>query len=335
MSLLRKIAFPFSLLYALVVCVRNWLFDSGILTSKQFRTPTICVGNISVGGTGKTPMIEYLIQALGEEYKVAVLSRGYKRKSKGFLLASRNSTVEEIGDEPFQIHRKFSKVSVAVDADRQNGILQLEKEVKPDVILMDDAFQHRRVRADLNILLTSYGRLYPDDWYLPSGNLRDSKSQARRADYIIVTKCPIDMPLKEGQAIKERLGTKKAQKVLFSALHYNDELKSDNGNLVLNSLGGVPFTLVTGIAEPKPLVKYLKNQNLLFNHLAFKDHHFFTPREIKDLNSRGTIVTTEKDFVRLKGKVENLFYIAVRHIFLNDGEGELKKELRVFMKRYS
>ncbi len=335
MSLLRKIAFPFSLLYALVVCVRNWLFDIGILTSKQFRTPTICVGNISVGGTGKTPMIEYLIRALGEEYKVAVLSRGYKRKSKGFLLASPNSTVEEMGDEPFQIHSKFSRVNVAVDADRQNGILQLEKEVRPDVILMDDAFQHRKVRADLNILLTSYGSLYPDDWYLPTGNLRDSKSQARRADYIIVTKCPTDMTLKESQEIKGRLGPKKAQKVLFSALHYNDELKSENDNIGLNSLGSSSFTLVTGIAEPKPLVKYLKNENLLFDHLAFNDHHFFTPREIEDLNSRGTIVTTEKDFVRLKGKVENLFYIPVRHIFLNDSEGVLKKELSDFMKRNS
>ena len=146
MSLLRKIAFPFSLLYALVVCVRNWLFDSGILASKQFRTPTICVGNISVGGTGKTPMIEYLIRALGEEYKVAVLSRGYKRKSKGFLLASPNSTVEEMGDEPFQIHSKFSRVNVAVDADRQNGILQLEKEVLRHGCLPIEAFERVRGR---------------------------------------------------------------------------------------------------------------------------------------------------------------------------------------------
>ena len=332
MSLLRKIAFPISLIYALVVYLRNKSFDLGFFTSEQFRTPTICVGNLSVGGTGKTPMIEFLIHCLQVDYKVAVLSRGYKRKSKGFILASSQSIVEDLGDEPYQIHSKFPQVTVAVDVDRRNGISQLEKDVKPDIILLDDAFQHRKVKADLNILLTAYSNLYVDDWYLPTGNLRDSKSQARRADYIIVTKCPHETSSKERNAIKEKLIPKKDQRVLFSYLEYDEELKSTQNSLSLNALKDRKITLVTGIANPKPLVQYLKNENLSFEHLVFKDHHFFTSREVQDFNSKDIILTTEKDYVRLQGKVKNLFYIKVSHTFFDEDEVILKKGLCDFMK---
>ena len=331
MSLLRKIAFPLSLIYALVVYLRNKLFDLGVFTTKKFQTPTICVGNLSVGGTGKTPMIEYLIDYFQEDIKVAVLSRGYKRKSNGYILASSKSTVEDLGDEPYQLHSKFTRVAVAVDADRRNGISQLEMEVMPDVILLDDAFQHRKVKADLNILLTSYGDLYVDDWYLPTGNLRDSRSQARRADYIVVTKCPVGLSSNELRTIKERLEPEHHQKVLFSYLKYDNELQSAENYQSLNSLSDRSITLVTGIANPKPLVQYLNDETLSFDHLAFKDHHFFTASEIADFNSKDIIVTTEKDYMRLQGKVKNMFYIKVSHAFLDEGETVLKKALGEFM----
>lgn len=311
--------------------MRNKLFDLGVFTAKKFQTPTICVGNLSVGGTGKTPMIEYLIDYFQEDIKVAVLSRGYKRKSNGYILASSKSTVEDLGDEPYQLHSKFTRVAVAVDADRRNGISQLEMEVMPDVILLDDAFQHRKVKADLNILLTSYGDLYVDDWYLPTGNLRDSRSQARRADYIVVTKCPVGLSSNELRTIKERLEPEHHQKVLFSYLKYDNELQSAENYQSLNSLSDRSITLVTGIANPKPLVQYLNDETLSFDHLAFKDHHFFTASEIADFNSKDIIVTTEKDYMRLQGKVKNMFYIKVSHAFLDEGETVLKKALGEFM----
>lgn len=335
MSLLRKLAFPISLLYALVVYLRNQLFDIGFFKSRSFQTPTICVGNLSVGGTGKTPMIEYLIRCLREENIVAVLSRGYKRKSKGYILASEKSTVEDLGDEPYQIHSKYAQVAVAVDADRCNGITQLEKELKPDVILLDDAFQHRKVKADLNILLTSYNNLYSDDWYLPTGNLRDSKSQVKRANYIVVTKCPQNISKEERTTIKAKLAYNDNQTVLFSYLKYDSELKSAESILSFNLLKGEPFTLVTGIANPMPLVQYLTDKSMSFEHLAFKDHHFFTTQEIQKFNTKDVIVTTEKDFVRLKGKVDNLYYLEVSHAFIEDDEAKLKKGLANFMKRNS
>jgi len=178
MQLLRKIAFPISLIYALVVYTRNFLFDIGFLKGKSFKTPTVCVGNLSVGGTGKTPMVEYLIRMLQDSFEVAVLSRGYRRKSRGFVLATEDSKVEDLGDEPFQIKSKFPKIAVAVDADRCNGIKELEDSEHPDIILLDDAFQHRRVKPTFSILLTAFDYLYPNDWYLPTGNLRDSKKEA-------------------------------------------------------------------------------------------------------------------------------------------------------------
>ena len=312
--------------------LRNKLYDVGVFSSKQFQTTTICVGNLSVGGTGKTPMVELLIRFLQEDYKVAVLSRGYKRKSKGYVLASGDSTVESLGDEPYQIHSKFPKVSVAVNADRRNGILQLEMEVNPDVIVLDDAFQHRKVKADFNILLTTYGDFYVDDWYLPTGNLRDSKSQAKRADFIIVTKCPNDISTEERLEIKEKFNLKKNQKILFSYLRYDEALSPHGNTILFNSLKDIRFTLVTGIANSKPLVQYLADKNLSFDHLAFKDHHFFTPKEVEQFNSKELVITTEKDFMRLKGKVKNMSYIGIRHFIFEEGEELLYREINNLMK---
>jgi len=326
LQFLRKIAFPFSLIYALIVHIRNYLFDWGVLKSISYKTPTVCVGNLSVGGTGKTPMIEYLIRTLSN-HKIAVLSRGYKRKSKGFLLATPSSTVAELGDEPFQIHQKFPKVSVAVDADRRNGIAQLEKMVQPDVILLDDAFQHRKVKPKFSILLTAYNQLYPKDWYLPTGNLRDAKREARRANIIVVTKCPKDLPKKEKDAITNRLRPTPNQQVLFSHLSYAEQLKDSKGNPVAPSeLGGKKIALVTGIASPEPLVRHLKDIGMDFQHLTFGDHHNFSSDEIEKFKHYDAVLTTEKDFVRLSGKVEPLFYMEVAHEF-DFEDGNLLKEV--------
>jgi tetraacyldisaccharide 4'-kinase len=330
MKVFKILAFPISLIYALVVFVRNFLFDKKILKVKSYVTPTICVGNLSVGGTGKTPMIEYLVKELQRSNNIAVLSRGYGRKSKGFQIADGETTVENLGDEPFQIYSKFPEITVAVDGDRQNGISILEGTIKPDVILLDDAFQHRKVTPKLSALLTAYDNLYVDDWYLPTGTLRDSKREAKRASVIVVTKCPEHISKSEQLVILTKIKPQKGQEVLFSFLQYNKELKGLN--LTLESLKDVKVTLVTGIANPKPLVAYLKENNIEVEHLAYRDHHFFTDSEIALFNTKELILTTEKDYVRLSSKVKNLCYISIAHQFLNNGSELLKEKIATVVK---
>ena len=316
MQLLRKIGFPIALVYGLAVYLRNYLFDIGFFRSMSFKTQTICVGNLSVGGTGKTPMIEYLITQLKDKYKIAVLSRGYGRKSKGFVLAKPTTTVEELGDEPFQIYSKFSDIVVAVDSNRRRGISILERDNALDIILLDDAYQHRRVKPNLSILLTAYNNLYCDDWYLPTGNLRDSKKQAKGADLIVVTKCPEYLSDKQQLLITNKLKLFENQQIAFSTLVYGTILKAYGEGLTLASLKGKKITLVTGIAFPSPLLRYLEKQGVDFEHLSFRDHHFFTEKEIHIFNTKELILTTEKDFVRLNGRVNKLCYIEVKHQFL-------------------
>lgn len=331
LQLLRKIAFPISLVYAAVVYLRNFLFDMGILSSKSYRTPTICVGNLSVGGTGKTPMTEYVLRLLSN-HRVAVLSRGYKRKSTGFHLAAPTSTVLDLGDEPYQIHQKFPEVAVAVDADRRNGIEQLERLVQPEIIVLDDAFQHRKVQPTFSILLTTYQQPYVDDWYLPTGNLRDGKKEAKRADVIVVTKCPDGMANSDKNRLIAKLNPKGHQKVLFATFKYQDFVfDGREGRIPLSRLKKEKFALVTGIASPGPLVQFLKSLGLDFEHFEFGDHHHFTDKEIGRFSNRGLILTTEKDFVRLQGKVENLFYLGVAHSFSAEDEAFLTDAVRALL----
>lgn len=325
MRLLRKLLFPVSFLYGLVVRIRNYFYDIGFFKSQSFKTPVVCVGNLSVGGTGKTPMIEYLIKALQDDFKIAVLSRGYKRKSKGYQLANEHSTVEQLGDEPFQIYHKFNTINLAVDADRCNGILNLESNIKPDVILLDDAFQHRRVTPSFNILLTAYDNLYVKDTFLPTGSLRDAKKQARRAHIIVVTKCPVDIDQRELNRIKSQIGLNKT--IFFSSLAYAKVLNSKNTELHFSELKMKQVSLVTGIANAKPLVLHLERLGIVFKHFEFRDHHYFDESEIAKFKDSDYIITTEKDFMRLDGKVENLFYLEVRHQFLNEDDAVLMSKL--------
>jgi tetraacyldisaccharide 4'-kinase len=334
MNLLRKILFPFAILYGLITSIRNFLFDKGILKSHSFDVPVIAVGNLSVGGTGKTPQIEYLIRLLSPKYKVATLSRGYKRKSEGFVLADSSSNAEILGDEPFQFYTKFKNIQVAVDADRKNGIEQLlsqpetrgigeRSEAKPEVILLDDAFQHRKVKAGFYILLTAYGDLYSDDFMLPTGNLREGRSGAKRANVVVVTKCPATLSLDEQNKIKTKLKLEPNQDLYFSYIDYDDSIYSEDKALKVDEVKNVDKLLLAGIAKPEPFFGYLQHENE--ECLTYPDHHHFTENDIDNIKNKSQnkiIITTEKDFVRLKESIskEQLFYLPIRSSFLSASE---------------
>jgi tetraacyldisaccharide 4'-kinase len=324
MNLLRKILFPFAILYGFITSIRNFLFDKGILKSYSFDIPVIAVGNLSVGGTGKTPQIEYLIRLLSPKYKVATLSRGYKRQSKGFVLADSSSNAAILGDEPFQFYSKFKDIQVAVDADRKNGIEQLLSQTEnPEIILLDDAFQHRKVKAGFYILLTSYGDLYSDDFILPTGNLRESRSGAKRANVVIVTKCPENLPLEEQNKIRIKLQLNANQELYFSYIDYDDSVYSKDKTMKFSEIQNVDKLLLAGIAKPNPFFAYLQSKN--DEKLVFADHHHFTENDIRNILDKAQnkiIITTEKDFVRLKGKLseEQLFYLPIKSSFISDSD---------------
>ncbi len=322
MIFLRKILFPLAILYGWITQFRNFLYDKGILKSYAFDIPVIAVGNLSVGGTGKTPQIEYLVRLLSTDNMVATLSRGYKRKSKGFILANEISTAASLGDEPYQMHLKFPNIQVAVDADRKNGIEQLLSiENKPEIIVLDDAFQHRRVRAGFYILLTTFEELYVDDCLLPTGNLRESKSGAHRADVIIVTKCPPTISESEMQVVKDKLNIDKP--IFFSTISYDDSVYSLESSLKVHELQSIPKLLIAGIAKPKPFFAYLQNEG--DEIMEFSDHHHFSESDIDTIRkSAGNkrVITTEKDFVRLKEHLPSsqLFYLPIKTKLVADGD---------------
>ena len=315
MKLLRKIFFPIVPIYYVVTRLRNKLFDLNVFKSKSYNLPVICVGNLSVGGTGKTPMIEYLIRLLKDDNTLATLSRGYKRSTSGFKLANGKTKVDEIGDEPYQFHQKFQDILVAVDENRQHGIDELLKlDNSPEVILLDDAFQHRKVKAGFNILLTTYSNLYADDIMLPTGDLREPRKGAERADIVVVTKCPTCISDIEKNSIRNKLNLNDNQSLFFSSIAYEDSVFNDNETHTVSELKDKDFTLVTGIANSKPLVDYLKSESLNFEHLNYKDHYNFTGKDLEFLNQKQLIITTEKDFMRLNNQLTKakLFYLPIK-----------------------
>ncbi|WP_298370762.1 tetraacyldisaccharide 4'-kinase [uncultured Lutibacter sp.] len=337
MKTLRKIAYPFSFLYDFITSIRNVLYDKHVFNSTKFETPVIVVGNLSVGGTGKTPQIEYLIRLLKADCKLAVLSRGYKRKSKGFIIADEKSNSDLIGDEPFQYYKKFENVIIAVDSDRTNGINQLENlNNPPDVVLLDDAFQHRKVEGGLNILLTPYNDLYIDDSLLPAGNLRENTSGAKRAQIIIVTKCPNSLSEVEQFQIAKKLKPTLYQTVFFTTISYSDEIKGSS-KFLIKELKEKEVVLVTGIANPTPLLDYLHNMDVRFTHLKYPDHYNFNEDDLKTISEKfdavvsknKLLLTTEKDYVRIFDKIENLHYISIKTEFLNHSN-----DFNKIIKRY-
>ncbi|MCK0131009.1 tetraacyldisaccharide 4'-kinase [Flavobacteriaceae bacterium F08102] len=319
MRFLRKILYPFSLVYGEITAFRNRLYDRGILKSTKFDIPVIVVGNLSVGGTGKTPQVEYLVRLLQNQYRVAILSRGYKRKTKGFVIADDQVTSEDIGDEPMQYFKKFKGVTVAVDADRVHGITQLiQLENPPDVILLDDAFQHRKVQGGLNILLTPYNDLYIDDVMLPTGNLREKPSGASRAQIIVVTKGPNEVKVDEQSEIANKLKIKPTQALYFSYITYGNNVIGIT-EIPTSSLQDYEVLLVTGIAKTVPLEDFLRSKNVNFTHLKYKDHHDFTHRDVAEIQekfnkivaAKKLILTTEKDYVRSFAEFDNWYYLPI------------------------
>ncbi len=303
------------------------MYNKGVLTSTKFEIPVIVVGNLSVGGTGKTPQIEYLIRLLKNKYKIAVLSRGYKRKTKGFIIADKFSDATKIGDEPFQYYQKFKDIIVAVDTDRVNGIKQLKKlHSPPEIILLDDAFQHRKVTAGFNILLTPYNDLYVDDTMLPTGNLREKIEGATRAQMIVVTKCPKELTDEQQFEVAKKLQPTLYQTVFFSKIVYDTNVKDELESIPINELKNYKVLLVTGIANPKPLTEFLIEKSIQFEHLKFGDHHNFSEKEINDIkkkfekitSQKKIILTTEKDFVRLKSNLD-VYYLEIKIKFVDHG----------------
>ena len=342
----RKLLLPFSLIYGFIIGVRNWMFDNEILKSKAYYTPVINVGNITIGGTGKTPHIEYLIRFLNSNFKISTLSRGYKRKTKGFIIANLTHSYEDIGDEPKQLKSEFEDVLVCVDENRQRGIENIEKlENKPDLILLDDAFQHRYVKPGLNILLTDYFNPYWKDQLLPVGNLRDSKSQVNRADIVIVSKTPKSISPIKKRIIKKELNLFPYQNLFFTTIKYGELIRIGNTkDISIDS--SYTVLMLTGIAKSAHLKTHL---NINFEKVEvskFGDHHSYSEIDIKNIiekfikieNSNKIIVTTLKDAVRLKdnsifAELSNLpiYYQAIEVGFLNEDD---KKEFNDLILKY-
>ena len=323
MSILRKFLFPFALLYGIIMLIRNLLYDLRVFKSESYSFPVICVGNLSVGGTGKTPMIEYLLALLLPDFKVATLSRGYGRKSKGFRLVTISESATNVGDEPLQFKNKYQNAIIAVGENRRRGITKLKEEYNPDLVLLDDAFQHRKVKAGLNILLTRYHDLYQDDFMLPTGNLREPVAGAGRAKVIVVTKCPDNLSTQKQENIRVKLNLRNYQRLFFSYISYSDHIFNGIVEMQVQELIGKNVTLVTGIANPDSLCEYLTAFGITFQHLNFPDHHNFSSEEINRIAKCKLVITTEKDFMRLKGEVdlESLFYLPIKMKFIQDADG--------------
>lgn len=312
------------------------MYDWGVFKSTTYNFPVITVGNLSVGGTGKSPFVMYLVNFLLPQNKIAALSRGYGRSTKTFSFVEEHQSANQVGDEPLQLKKKFPKITVAVDADRKNGIAQIEKHLKPNVIILDDAFQHRKVTAGLQILLTPFYKLYTDDFLLPAGDLREPKSAANRADIIVVTKCPSIISAEAQEKIVQKLKPKAHQKIYFTGIKYAENVFSKFNKLALDQFLKQEFCLVTGIANPTPLVNFLKEKQANFSHKNFPDHHNFSKKEIAQLSKASFLLTTEKDYMRLKKEelLQNkLFYLPIEVRFLSKEEA-FKDAISQFIETY-
>jgi tetraacyldisaccharide 4'-kinase len=344
----KVIFIPFSWLYGLVVWIRNTLYDTGLFSSTGFNIPIISVGNIHVGGTGKTPHVEYLAEMLSPRFNIATLSRGYKRKTSGFRIASEESTPREVGDEPLQVKRRFPGITVAVDRKRINGIELLMKQVPPvDIILLDDAYQHRAVKPGFSILLVDYGRPLESDRLLPAGMLREPASNRNRANIILVTRSPETLKPVEMSEYVNRLGLSSDQHLYFTAMKYGELLPVFQGaperdvSWFKNNVGAV--LIVAGIANPHPLKQYARSINHNIFELFFPDHHSFSQRDmvnifrryrdLKKVHNEILVLTTEKDAARLldhepEPALRNaLFSVRIHVHFLNDDKDEFDRQI--------
>lgn len=344
----KVLLIPFAWLYGLVIWVRNSLYDHGILKSSAFNIPLISVGNITVGGTGKTPHVEYLAELLNSEFKLATLSRGYKRRTRDFRMAAADSSVSDIGDEPLQIKKRFPGIDVAVDRKRANGIREL-MQLAPwlEVILLDDAYQHRSIKPGLSILLIDYARPIDRDYLLPAGMLREPAANRTRAHIILVTRTPEDIKAIEMREYVNRLGLSMSQHLFFTTMHYGELRPVYTGTpdrkaaWFKQRVGGV--LLVSGIANPRPLLQFAQSIHPKVTELAFPDHHQYrkndmdkissTYRKLKEAHEEILILTTEKDAVRLQEldpekELRDAMYAVPIHVhFLNDDKDEFDRQI--------
>lgn len=343
----RLVLFPVSLLYWLVIYVRNLLYDKELIRSATFGLPLISVGNLAVGGTGKSPMVEYLVDLLKPQYQVATLSRGYRRRTKGYALANPDSTALEIGDEPLALYRKFPDIPVAVGEERLLAIPELLHD-HPTIqaILLDDAFQHRTIEAGLNILLTDYNNLFTRDFYLPTGDLRDLKRRYKEAEMIVVTKCKDDLSVAEKTKLILEINPVGTQKIFFTKLSYGTPYHLfDKTNRTLSPQ--LEVLLVTGISNPVPLKKWVESQTRSYQLLQYRDHHIFTLEDLWDIKkefqqlgiSQRLILTTEKDAVRLEKFAEDLqglpiYVLPVRHEFLFNEQTDFNLTVISFLENF-
>jgi len=347
-TLISFLLSPVSLLYGIGVGIRNLLYNVGLLKSIKFDVPVISVGNLSVGGSGKTPHIEYLLRKFKDYLRVGVISRGYKRKSYGYLEIDPYHSIFSSGDEPLQLKRKFRDVVVAVSESRSIGIMELLKhQDKLQLILMDDGFQHRSVRPGLNLLLTDYHNLFTNDYLMPSGNLREWRSAYHRADAIIVSKCPLNISSEEKEAIIKKIDPKRKQAVFFSGLNYGTPYYLFNGNVRKNLDASVEALIVCGIARPEYLESYLQEKLGFIHSMKFEDHHHFTKYEVgriskayEDINKNNNaiVIMTEKDAVRIEEHrdflIENkvpIFVLPVSVKFLFDDEIRFDNFVKKFL----
>lgn len=344
----RILLFPFSFIYGFIVITRNYLFDKNFFHQVSFNLPIIGVGNLSVGGTGKSPMVEYLIALLQTNYQLATLSRGYKRKTIGYALAHTATTALEIGDEPMQFHTKFPGVAVAVGEERILAIPQLLFDrPETDVIILDDSFQHRKIKPGLNILLTECADLFTRDFFLPTGDLRDQRSSYKRANIIVVTKCPAEISEKEAALIHNEINPVSGQTVFFTSIQYDlpyhiilkEQMEISNEDEVL---------LVCGIANPAPLKNYLSQKSKAYYQQSFSDHHIYTIDDLTEIfkkfgamtADKKMIITTEKDAVRLLKFTDVLigmpiYVLPVKHHFLFDQGIYFDNLVKEFLKTSS
>lgn len=343
----RVLLLPFAILFWIAVAIRNWMYDKNILKSTSFGLPLICVGNLSVGGTGKSPMVEYLVLHLKNRFKVATLSRGYKRKTRGYALATDKTMAIDVGDEPMQFHLKFPDVPVAVGEERLDAIPQLLHD-KPntEAIILDDAFQHRVVKAGLNILLTDCNNLFTRDFFLPTGDLRDQRKSAKRAQIIVVTKCKPDLSDDEKISITDEIDPLPNQKVFFTTISYGTPYHITKHDFKFVD-EKTEVLLVTGIANPRPLKSYLEERIETYYMMPYNDHHIFSMLDWKDIKKRfdnisaekKIILTTEKDSMRLlkfRQEMDGMpFYVLpIEHKFLFNQENEFNEQVTDFIQNF-
>ena len=337
MPLLRRLLIPFSILYYLFQLIRNKLFDLNILKTTKFNFPIIAIGNLSVGGTGKTPLANYLITKLKSKYKLTFLSRGYMRNTSGYILANEYSSVNEIGDEPYLIKQTHRDITVAVCENRVHGIQSsLHIKNESNLFILDDAFQHRSLKVSINIVLSKFNQPFFKDFIIPTGNLREPASGIKRANIIIISKCPYNLSETTKNDFVRKINPNSDQKVFFTSINYKNYVLGKY-QLNHNKISKQEVVLVTGIADSTTLEKFLNKKNIIFNHLKFNDHHRYSKQDINLIKSKSknkNIITTKKDYFKILEieNLENLFYQDINIEFLFNDEKNFIKELNKFIK---